>query len=365
MITVFSDPHLGRQLQAHTTAASRERMAQCIFNAAHGIASTNFELGFTICAGDLFDKYQNPEAVILQGLAVASNCTVTMAGNHDVCNDVNKVGSLQLLEQLLPQNLDAEILITKFGRSDSFLRHICGIDFVFVPHHATQELFEQSLKDAEEWARQRRITRDVKPKAYLVLHCNYDSGFDVDQTALGLTRREAQALLDAGFDYILIGHDHHPREDLNGRVIVLGNTHPTGFGDIGPKRILQIKGSTHEFVEVWSPARRYVQLDAEMLMEGIPEHVQEGVQFIDIVGKLAPEHVMHLAKAVRGLWTCYQPLAIRNRAEIVKVTGGDSVSHDFASIDKVVREDLADEPELLELFSGYWAATARREEEGE
>lgn len=365
MITIFSDPHLGRQLQAHTTAASRERMAESIFNAAYGIAASNFELGHVICAGDLFDKFQNAEAAILQGARVVQRCSVTMAGNHDLTNDAGKVGSLQLLKQMLPPDSGTEILITEFGNSDSYLRHIDGIDFVFVPHHATQELFEQSLKDVEDWARQRRITRSVKPKAYLVLHCNYDSGFDVDQTALGLSRREAQALLDAGFDHILIGHDHHPREDLNGRVTVLGNTHPTGFGDITPKRILQIVDGKHEFVEVWSPAGRYIQLDAEMLMEGIPEHVPQGVQFIDIVGKLAPEHVMHLAKAVRGLWTCYQPLAIRNRAEIVKVTGGDSVSHDFASIDKVVREDLADEPELLELFSGYWAATARREEEGE
>ena len=141
-------------------------------------------------------------------------------------------------------------------------------------------------------------------------------------------------------------------------MIILGNMHPTGFGDITPKRVLEIgDDGKHRFHSVWTPTGRYVELDAEMLIGGEPEFVPEGVQFIDIKGKIRPEHVMHMAKAIRGLWTTYEPLAIRNKAEIIKVEGGDAVSYDFQSIDKVVLEDLEKSPELTALFQSYWTRT--------
>lgn len=358
-ITVFTDPHLGRTMQAHTTVASRARLMDAIFQTTDNMLTG--KIGYAVCLGDLFDKFQNPEAVIQQGLAVARKCDYIMAGNHDITNDKTKIGSLELLAHLGQEYTNdhlGTILLSGFGEARCYLHKVGDCDFVFVPHHTTDDLFQQSLDDVTKWAHERRITRSVKPKAYLCLHCNYDSGFAVDETALSLTRKQAKDLLDAGIDYILIGHDHHPREDFDGKVIILGNMHPTGFGDITPKRVLEIGGDgSHTFHEVWSPDGKYVQLDAEALIGGMPELVPEGVQFIEITGKLPPEHVMHMAKAIRGLWTCYEPLAIRNKAEIVKATGGDSVSYDFQSIDKVVMDDLKDAPDLLELFLSFWGRT--------
>lgn len=360
--TVYSDPHLGRTMQAHTTAASRQRLTQAIFETTYNTL-TAAPRGPKICAGDLFDKFQNSEQVIRQGFEVAWVSDYIMAGNHDVTADINKVGSLQLLSELVTREVgDAEFLLAPFGEAACYLKGADGRDFVFIPHHTTDGLFQQSLTDAYEWARS--VKQTPRP-AYLVLHCNYDSGFAVDETALSLTRKQAKWLLDGGFDYILIGHDHHPREDFDGRVIILGNMHPTGFGDITAKRVLRIEDDgSHTFVPVWSPEDHYVELTAEDLLGGAVV-VPKEVQFIDISGQVAPGLVLELAKAVRQLWISCNPLAIRNRVEITKVGGEGVISHDFAAIDKVVAGELAGRPDLLALFNEYWAGTAPAVEEGE
>lgn len=357
-ITVFTDPHLGRTMQAHTTVASRARLTDAIFQTTNNMLTGR--AGYSICLGDLFDKFQNPEAVIQQGLAIARNCDYIMAGNHDITNDKTKIGSLELLAHLGQEYTNdhlGTILLSGFGEARCYLHTVGDCDFVFVPHHTTDELFQQSLNDVLEWAHQRRITRSVKPKAYLCLHCNYDSGFAVDETALTLTRKQAKDMLDGGFDYILIGHDHHPREDFDGRVIILGNMHPTGFGDITPKRVLEITGAgDHVFHEVWSPDEKYLKLDVNNLLADHTDFPQWTPDFIEVEGSISPDRVLDLAKAIRALWGI-EPLAIRNKVEIEKVAGGDAVSYDFQSIDKVVMDDLKDAPDLLELFLSFWGRT--------
>lgn len=352
-ITVYSDPHLGRTLQAHTTVASRGRMAEAIYQTT--LRAVQAADGKAVCLGDLFDKYQNSEAVILQGMRIAQGSSAIMAGNHDVTADIGKVGSLQLLHSLAPE-AEERIYITEFGKAQCFLYHpAAGVHMVMVPHHTTDALFRQSLLDAEEWAEH----HNTKPsKNYLCLHCNYDSGFATDETALSLTRKEAKALLAAGFDYILIGHDHHPREDLDGRVIIMGNMHPTGFGDITPKRVLRIGGDgSHTFLPVWEPEGKSVSVEVNQLLAGecvIPP----AVEFIEIVGQVGPDKVLDLSRTVRSLWTDFSPFAIRNKVEIASLGADGAVSHDFASLDKIIRGELETKPELLELFNSYWAGTA-------
>lgn len=355
--TVFTDPHLGRTMQAHTTASSRARLTASIYDTTLG-SLRGAPVGPKVCLGDLFDKFQNPEHIIQQGLNVASYCDRIMAGNHDVTNDRTKIGSLQLLAGVA-QNLPntAEVLIVPFGQAECYLKEIDGKDFIFIPHHTTDTLFAASLKDAEDWARNHRLQGD-KTKTYLCLHCNYDSGFATDETALSLTRKEAKTLLEAGFDYIVIGHDHHPREDFDGRVIILGNMHPTGFGDITHKRMLQINDDgSHDFVTVWSPEEKYALLDVNKILGvAVADYLEVVPDFIEIEGTISPDRVLDLAKAIRALWAL-EPMAIRNKVEIEKVGAHGSVNHDFASIDKVVLEDLADEPELRDLFLSYWNKT--------
>lgn len=354
-LVFYTDPHLGRTMQAHTTQASRKRLAESIFQTARGITQMP---GIKICAGDLFDKFQNNEETILMGGEIALRTRYTMAGNHDLTADASKIGSLQLLRTMMAE-MGADILITEFGKAECFLKSLEDVDLLFIPHHTTDDLFQQSLNDALAWAPSKAAGRT----AYLLLHCNYDSGFAVDETALSMTRKQAKDLLDAGIDYIVIGHDHHPREDWDGRVIILGNTHPTGFGDITAKRVLVRKpDGSHEFQAVWSPEDKYRLLKADELIDGKVD-VTQGVDFIEIEGVVRADQVMPLAREIRRLWNDVQPMAIRNKVEIEKVHGEGTVNHDFASLDQVILEDLKDDPELRELFTSYWNRTAPAVEE--
>jgi DNA repair exonuclease SbcCD nuclease subunit len=352
-ILVFTDPHLGKNLVSHTTPDSRRRLRDGLFRQVRGLR-VRFPYAKGVCLGDLFDRYQNPEDVIWQGMNVAGWLDYLMAGNHDLINDRERLGTLQLLHMANP----GPIQLTPFGEAKGFLHEVrAGVNFLFVPHHSSDALFHESLKAASDWAR----GKPVGTKAYLCVHCNYDSGFATDDTALSLTRKQAKDLLGDGFDYILIGHDHHPREDWDGRVVIMGNTHPTGFGDITDKRVLLIRpDGRHEFHTIWHKAAGYLHLDVNDLIAPDYDFDKEScMQFVEITGDLQASQVMDLARAVRKVWQHWQPLAVRNRVEVIKAGSSETLAdHDFHQLDMVIRAELIKRPELVELFDAFWAETA-------
>ena len=360
-LVVFTDPHLGKNLVSHTTPDSRRRLRNTLYWQIDNLLQ-RFPHAKKACLGDLFDRFANPEEVIWQGMSVAQRTDYLMAGNHDLINDRDRLGTLQLLHQADVGN----ILLTPFGEAAGYLQEpLPGVAFLFVPHHATDPLFQQTLAVASGWARR---DKPAGTKAYLCVHCNYDSGFAVDETALSLSRKQAKDLLADGFDYILVGHDHHPREDLDGRVIILGNTFPTGFGDVTDKRVLLIRADGgHEFHRIWSRQDGYLTIAAEDLLDPAFEFaVLSGVEFVEIVGELPASQVMELARAVRKIWINWQPLAVRNRVEVLKAGISDvAVSHDFQQLDMQIRAELIRSPELHELFDAFWqqSAPALQEEE--
>lgn len=360
-ILVFTDPHLGKNLVSHTTPESRRRLRDGLYEQVFGVLD-RFPHATKVCLGDLFDRFNNPEDVIWQGMKVTNRLDYVMAGNHDLINDRGRLGTLQLLHKGEP----GPIQLTDFGEARGFVHQVAsGVAFLFVPHHSTDELFHESLKAASDWVRSGQA---IGCRTYLCLHCNYDSGFATDDTALSLTRKQAKDLLDDGFDYILIGHDHHPREDWEGRVIILGNTHPTGFGDITDKRVLLIRpDGRHEFHKVWHSDVGYLQLDVNELIAPDNDFTQENVvQFVEITGELAASQVMDLARAVRKLWQSWQPYAVRNRVEVTKAGTSETLAdHDFHQLDMVIRAELIKRADLVELFDAFWADTAPAMQEEE
>lgn len=352
-ILVFTDPHLGKNLVSHTTPDSRRRLRDGLYEQVFGVLD-RFPHAKKVCLGDLFDRYQNQEDVIWQGMMVTKRLDYLMAGNHDLINDRDRLGTLQLLHK----GEAGPIQLTPFGEAKGFVHMVRpGVAFLFVPHHSTDELFHESLVAAENWV---RGSKPAGTKAYLCVHCNYDSGFATDDTALSLTRKQARHLLDFGFDYILVGHDHHPREDWDGRVIILGNTHPTSFGDITDKRVLLIRpDGHHEFHTVWHQSANYLHIDVNDLLAPDVEITQNGVQFVEITGELEASRVMDLARAVRKVWQDGKPMAVRNRVEVTKAGSGETLAdHDFHQLDMQIRAELIKRPELVELFDAFWADTA-------
>lgn len=328
-LTIFTDPHIGTSRAAHTTRESSAALKDALYTQAMSIVKT--ATNPVLCNGDLFDKACNQEAVIAQGFNVASRCWKTVAGNHDLVNREGTVTSLQLLQE------QGVSICAAPNLTDPYFW--CEESIYIVPHHASQEVFEQAMKMAATHAGDNRDG----VASYLFLHCNYDFAFAVDDNTLNLRRELAQSLIQY-FDYIFIGHEHNAETHLGGQVVMLGNTHPTSFHDVGDKFIYHLEVDTATLTKevIWSKADHYREIK---LGSDIPDLT--GVQFIDVIGAEDVANAIDVSEYIRDVWKAsyFQPegepgfitnlFAVRNKVDIQ-----DSLSDVSTDIDAVEMVDL-------------------------
>ena len=370
MLIVYTDPHLGLQRAAHTTPDSKLRLQDAQFAAVEAIhaekaLSTNGlrDNSELICVGDFFDTYSNPEEVIQRAAPLLSEVDKCLSGNHDVVGRESKSGSLELLDHILPRNEDCklEVIDAEYGKASckAWINWTHRCSMTFVPHVATAGLFDESLELAmAELTKVFQVDNQVEAQTgllehYLFLHCNYDNDMAAEKEAtLNLSAEDAQVLLDHGFTYIVLGHVHQPSEHNKGRVIVLGNTHPTGFGDLGDKRIMLIDSQGRpNFKQVYSAERYEQAVDLDDFLSGQVVVGQE-VRFVTLTGDIGTERATDLAKAVKQIWAENEGLmALRSVVSIqstalVKAT--DAVS--FSRLPEHIEKELADRPALLAIW---------------
>lgn len=262
---IFSDPHLGVGRQAHTTAESSKRLDKALFNAAIQAKSDTLP---NFIAGDLFDKTFNSERVICQGIAVASGNTVTMAGNHDETNREGTTCSLEVVHQAGCHVLRNE----KVGENGVFQP---AENIFAIPHTTTQELFDKALADAT------KLVQLSEGNNYLFLHCNRGSPIgDKSDSTLFVSDEQEDELLKH-FTRIFYGHEHGHRVLKGGRVVVIGNTHPTSFSDISDKFRIELNTKTDEMqvINIWDAKKLYLELEV-----GTPLTTQGDQQFILVKG---------------------------------------------------------------------------------
>lgn len=300
MIKFFTDPHLGLVRRAHTTAESRLRLQQALFEQSMKAVTAQEPV---VCLGDLFDTASNEEAVVIQGYKIASQCFAVLAGNHDSTNRENKVSSLNLIESILDDNSKCDTCIVRVNTSACFTfgKHT----LVLVPHTLTQTQFESALSEAERIKGENLI---------LCLHCNYDSPHDLDESSLNLSEKRAERLLET-FSRILIGHEHIPRAAFGGRLQVLGNIHPTSFSDISDKYTWRLcdDGALIPTL-VWAKNSGYRDLHYTEL-DGFNN--LKGKQFINVHGVAKPKEMPAVAKNIHRLWAeCPSALMIRNAVQV-------------------------------------------------
>lgn len=332
-ITIFTDPHLGTARQAHTTRESSAKLQMELYWQAMAIVNT--ATNPVVCVGDLLDKSTNSEVIIGQAHDVASGCKWVLAGNHD---ETNREGTLSTLRLLKQQGLP---IIATPNLTDPFFDAFESM--YFVPHHASQEVFEQAMRDAAAHAAENRDGL----ASYLFLHCNYDFELNTEDSTLNLRRELAKELI-AAFDFIFIGHEHNGSVDLGGQVVVLGNTHPTSFHDIGDKFIYHLELETATLTKelVWSAQQSYreIKIGAE-----IPD--LKGVQFVDVTGTDSVANAVEVSEFIREIWkageyqACGEPggvlqncndlLAVRNKVDIK-----DALQDVDTEFNEVVTEDL-------------------------
>lgn len=351
----FTDPHVGKELKANTTPASRATLSEQVF--LHGKAAAEMphpggrEVHYTICGGDLFDTDTNPEHVLLAGSEIARKCNLVLGGNHDVINITGRESSLSALAKLTED--ERFVMPPGPGKVKFEARRLGGVLLMVVPHHARQQEFEEAMQAAERAANSGGVTETRK---ILLVHCNYHLTFEAGENDLNLTDAVARKLLQT-FDYIVMGHDHRPRRECNGRLIVLGNTHPTSFSDLGEKFVWFYDSETNEFTQelLCTDNSRVIQA-AELIENWKAEtlHVYQDIEWIDLVGVLPPEAAVDLAKSIRALWKGNNFLyAVRASKVLFQADGlaqGVDRPAQQRTLMEVIEEDLGKSPELLELF---------------
>lgn len=299
--TLFTDPHLGTRRAAHTTRESSQRLQHTLYLQARAVTENAPR---PICLGDLFDRSFNDEATLVQGYTIAKQCVVTLAGNHD---ETNRAGTVTTLDAL--KAMGVSVCKTP-DLSKPFYDYI-DPGIYLVPHHASQEIFETAMFHAAEHACHHREGK----ASVLMLHCNYNQPFAKEDDTLNLSEEVAGRLLNA-FDYIFLGHEHKPATHFDGRVVILGNIHPTSFSDISDKYAYELD-ITDDSLElnkttIWRKADRYREIK---FGEAIPDLT--GVMFVDVIGHEDAAEGTAIAQFVQEVWEAgRQLLAVRNNVKI-------------------------------------------------
>ena len=319
-LIIASDFHLGLNRKANFTAESSQRREQRARAALADLLNT-YPIAYPfLCCGDVFDRFTNPEQVVLDAYqAFAGEREVhLLAGNHDVDQRVGVCSSLALLKEVSGNNLNIYLVTSRVRLSDA-------VELVLVPHCLSQELFERELDLVEA---------DATAGQILVLHCNYDLSFAADHISLNLTRARAERLLTR-FRYVLLGHEHVARDDFNGRLVVVGSHYPTAFDNLTDKRHLLLDLDTGELTSVthWSAS--------EQVYHGPAEAAPDGLSFYDLTGEVDPKLPVRLFK--QGA------LGVRTRQPTATATTPLTVPAPEWLPDVITRE-LADQPELQALW---------------
>lgn len=287
-LTIFTDPHLGTKRQAHTTRESSKRLQEQLYFQAMSIVSSAVHP--VLCNGDLFDRSMNSEAILVQGYDVASKCWMTVAGNHDETNMLGSVTSLSALGSVGVNVCAAPDLTNPFWFNKESI--------YIVPHHASQEVFEQAMREAAHHAVE---TRDGLA-SYIFLHCNYQFGLATEDNTLNLTAEMTDVLCEA-FDYVFLGHEHNPTTHRDGKVVILGNTHPTSFSDISDKNVYHLELETATLTKelIWSKAEHYLELKVG---QAIPDLA--GIHFIDVKGVEGVSEASVVSQYIQDVWKAAQ-----------------------------------------------------------
>ena len=325
---IFSDPHLGVGRQAHTTAESSKRLDKALFNAAMQAKSDKMP---NFIAGDLFDKTFNSERVICQGIAVASVDTVTLAGNHDETNREGTTCSLEVVQRAGCYVMRNE----KVGENKVFQP---AVGMFAIPHTTTQELFDEALKSAIE------LKQENDGNNYLFLHCNRGSPIgDKSDSTLYITDEQEDELLKH-FTRIFYGHEHGHKVLKGGRVVVIGNTHPTSFSDVSDKFRIELNTKTDEMqvINIWDAQKLYLELEV-----GTPLTTQGEQQFILVKGSATRTET---AAYIEQCWEAFpSAYAIRPMVTFPEEVVTKAQSAEPVNLLQMIETDL-EGTNMLELF---------------
>lgn len=339
MTVIFTDPHLGGKRAANTTPASRARMQSNVFTTVEQlIGSTHLEEPI-FCLGDLFDSYSNSEMTLIRSLPIVKRLNLCLAGNHDMVSDNVKTGSLELLMQLKDCK-DTHFAYLNFDEIGFDSSTVDNTKYFSVPHISDQTKFEMSLSEVLAAAQD-----DPSKHKYLFLHCNYDNPF-CDETSLNLTKENTEELLQV-FDTIVLGHEHSHRVDFGGRLVVLGNTYPTAFGDVCDKFTMWVNDTTGEYQLRchWRAATHYWEVDwKDALIKNYDEKglLTDDLQYVKLTGKVAPSDTKQFSLNMKSLWANLSDVcAIKSEVDFEGVAAASLEKGSLDRLPEIIAKELA------------------------
>lgn len=214
-LTVINDLHLGCIRAGGTTPATAYQLRQDLLQQFGHLLS--FAESDLLLNGDLFDGPAIPQADLLRTFQILSDWLTRTGkrlyganGNHDLSKNSTVLSSFQLLMKLLIEVHGPErVMHIETGT-------MIQPGVYVVPHVANQDLFDVEL------AR-------VPACDFLFVHCNYDNHFAVESDhSLNMSREQAEAV---PAKFIVFGHEHQARIELDGKVVVVGNQMPSSVSD--------------------------------------------------------------------------------------------------------------------------------------
>jgi len=304
-VILFSDPHLGLKRAANTTKESRKELDRKIASTLDRILDEPAQ--YKICLGDLFDKPIVDYEALALGKEVVSRVNLNLMGNHDYPNRKDSLSAFELIHEF-----DNKVIIDPTQPSFEHRFVECENESLFigmVNHKVSNTLFSESLDKAKS------EVKEIEKFKILLLHCNYNTPFAQQGSTLNLTEEQAKELLEV-YDYIFIGHEHESKTFFDGRLVLTGNIHPTGFSDISHKCFWVLKinegrvSLKPEYVWVKDYYTKLV-INSGTTIEELS--VPKKAQFVEFTGECDQDKLPSIAKYIIDLWDTHPNLlAVKN-----------------------------------------------------
>jgi metallophosphoesterase superfamily enzyme len=333
-LTLLNDWHLGCIRSAGTTPATAYQLRLDLLSQfEETLYSIDTDL---MILGDLLDGPDISKADLLrayQALAAWQDRTGRdlwlVNGNHDLSKNSTNFSSFELLAELLKSLNPVQVHHITEG---TMTPH----GYV-IPHVANQDLFNVELSKVPECD-------------YLFVHCNYDNGFAAEKDhSLNLSREQAESL---PVRHIVFAHEHQAREELDGKVLVIGNQTPSSVSDClnnDVKSLLVVHPPTREGNKTrWIQARRITwRADADFSEQDWRELVDTG-RFIRVVGTATAAEANQVVNTIARFRSTAKALVITNAVRIEGVSDGEefSLTHEQVTsfnVREALREYLTDE----------------------
>lgn len=322
---VFNDTHLGVRRSGGTTQASALALRAWALEQFAALLGRVGNGEDVIINGDLTDQFDIPLAdalaihsAVMQWAAQHPDSTLWIAtGNHDLSKDSTKLGVAGFLGQLLSSSLSNVKLVAESEQLN---------DSIYViPHCVNQAQFDLELS---------RVPDGMQ---YLLLHCNFDSPFaEHADHSLNLSRAQAEEVIAKGTT-IVLGHEHHQRTLLQGRVLIPGNQFPTSIADcvtpegrqVEEKQCLVLRESEVSRVTTWQRTGEFGfrQWDVNEPLDP----AQSG--FVRVVGDIEADGAAEALRKISRLRQASSAFVISNAVRVRNT--GHEIEDVLAGVDDV------------------------------